>query len=81
MTTENSVAFCEIRKSDDIVSDLPENIYASMFVNEETYLVVSNLTGGDYTLKLSSEWIDRESEIESDIFEIKNDSMIFLIKK
>lgn len=81
MTTENSIAFCEIKKSDDIVSDIPENVFASMFVNEETYLVVSNLTGSDYTLKLSSEWTDRESGTTSDTFEIKNNTIVFLIKK
>ena len=81
MTTENSIAFCEIKKSDDIVSDIPENVFASMFVNEETYLVVSNLTGSDYTLKLSSEWTDRESGTTSDTFEIKNNTIVFFIKK
>ena len=50
-------------------------------VNEETYLVVSNLTGSDYTLKLSNEWTDRESGTTSDTFEIKNNTIIFLIKK
>ncbi len=81
MTTENSIAFCEIRKCDDVVSDIPERVYASMFVNEETYFAVSNLTGEGYTLKLLGLWEDRETGIVSDSFEIKNDSIVFLVKK
>ena len=81
MTTENSIAFCEIRKCDDIVSDIPERVYASMFVNEEMYLAVSNLTGDCYTLKLAGLWQDRETGIVSDSFEINNDGIVFLVKK
>lgn len=81
MTTENSIAFCEIRKCDDIVSDIPERVYASMFVNEETYLAVSNLTGDCYTLRLAGLWQNRETGNVSDRFEIMNDSIVFLVKK
>lgn len=81
MTTENSVAFCEIRKSDEIVSEIPENVYASMFVNEKTYLCVSNLTGNDYCLKLKGKWRNRENDVVSDAFEIKNNEIVFLVKE
>ena len=81
MTTDNSVAFCEIRKSDEILSDIPESVYASMFVNERTYLAVSNLTGNDYTLVLKGTWRNRETGRVSDHFDIKNDNIVFLGKE
>ena len=81
MVTQNSVAYIELRECSDILSPLPERVYASMFVNEEKYLVVSNFTATDYTLTLSDIWKDRVTEKEGNEFVIKPKEILFLIKK
>lgn len=80
MVEENSVAYIELRACDDILSPLPEAVYASMFVNEETYLVVSNFTGKDYTLDLSAPWTDRITQKRRASFTVPNEAIIFLKK-
>jgi hypothetical protein len=80
MVEENSVAYIELRVCDDILSPLPETVYASMFVNEETYLVVSNFTGKDYTLDLSAPWTDRITQERRASFTVPNEAIIFLKK-
>lgn len=81
MVEENSVAYLELRDCAEILSPLPEKVYASMFVNEEKYLVVSNLTDAEYGLKLRSQWMDRVENITADSFTIKPGKLLFLVKK
>ena len=80
MVKENSVAFIEIRDCADFVSPIPDDVYVSMFVNEDRYIVISNFTGKDYTATLSDEWLDRETSIRAKEFTIKNGSLLFLKK-
>ena len=80
MVEENSVAYIELRECDEILSHLHENIYASMFVNEEKYLVVSNMTSEDYALDLRGMWKDRVSQNISRSFKIKPKEILFLMK-
>ena len=54
MVTENSLAYIELRDCAEILSPIENDVYASMFVNEDVYLVLSNLTGKPYELKLAS---------------------------
>ena len=81
MVTQNSVAYIELRECGEILSPIHENIFASMFVNEEKYLVVSNLSDKDYTLDLRDEWSDRVSGKNGKAFLIKQRDILFLIKK
>lgn len=81
MVSENSVAFIELCDSEEILSKLDADIYASMFVNEDIYLVLSNLSGKAYELKLQSKWRDRVSGIVSDTFTVENERILFLIKE
>ena len=81
MVTQNSVAYIELRECADILSPLPENVYASMFVNEEKYMVVSNLTGEDYPLQLRTRWIDRVNKTANDTFVIKPGTILFLVEE
>ena len=81
MVEENSVAYIELRDCADILSPLPENVYASMFVNEETYLVVSNLTEQPYELVLKDIWEDRQTGHAAKTFHVKPGKLLFLIKK
>lgn len=81
MVDDASVAWLEIRECDDILSPLPEKVVASMFVNEEKYLVVSNLTDQDYSLQLRNVWIDRETQAEGRCFTVRPGKALFLRQK
>lgn len=81
MVTENSLAYIELRDCAAIRSALPEAVYASMFVNEDTYLVVSNLTGAPYTLELEGLWKDRQTGKIGNTFTIEHERICFLIKQ
>lgn len=80
MVENASQAYIELRESADILSPITEKIYASMFVNEELYLVVSNFETTDYKLKLSAPWIERRTGKASDTFIIKPGNILFLKK-
>ena len=80
MVKENSVAFIELRDCADFLTPIPDDVYASMFVNEERYLAVSNFTGKNYTFTLTEKWRDRETGKVSDTFTVKNNAIIFLVK-
>ncbi len=80
MVEENSVVYMELRESDEILSPLPDEVIASMFVNEEKYLVVSNLAEEPYTLTLRDEWMNRETDEKASFFTIPACGMVFLKK-
>ena len=81
MVTENSLAYIELRDCGEILSPLDENIYASMFVNEKVYLVVSNFKGRPYELRLSGKWRNRETGEVSDTFTVENKTILFVEKE
>jgi hypothetical protein len=81
MVEDASVVYLEIRECEDILSELPEKIIASMFVNEDKYLVVSNLSDEAYELALRDIWIDRESGVEGKTFTIQPGKALFLRMK
>ena len=78
MVTENSLVYLELRECDDICSDIPQYVYASMFVNEKRYLVVSNLGQETYRLMLKGTWMERMNGYLSGEFEIAPGQMCFL---
>ena len=80
MVEENSLAYIELRECDEILSSIPQRVIASMFVNEEKYLVVSNLSEEDYTLDLKEAWEDRVTKERKNSFVIKPKEILFLIK-
>jgi hypothetical protein len=81
MVEENSLAYIELRECGDILSPLPQDVYASMFVNEKMYLAVSNLTDQAYTLVLKDHWRDRVTGKLSNSFTIEAGKISFLIKE
>lgn len=81
MVAEDSVAYIELRDSAEILSPLPENVFASMFVNEGKYMVVSNLTEKDYTLELRDLWKNRETGTCAKRFTLKSTTILFLVKE
>ena len=81
MVEEDSLAYLALRDCDAILSPLSQSVCASMFVNEETYLVVSNLADADYSLQLREPWIDRQSGVASNHFTLKKNQIRFLRKQ
>ncbi len=81
MVTENSLCYMELRNTEAIASPLNEKIYASMFVNESIYLVLSNLTDEPYTLKLNGKWLNRMTGEVSDSFVIQKETLAFFVKE
>ncbi len=80
MVEENSVVFMELRETEEILSPLPAPIIASMFINEEKYLVISNLSDTPYTLELRDEWINRETDEKAKSFTLAPETILFLKK-
>ena len=80
MVTEESVVRMEIREADFIKSEIPEDVYISLFTNEEQYLLVSNLTDAEYEIELSGVWVNRETSETGNKFIVPVNRMIFLRK-
>lgn len=78
MVTQNSVVYIELRESAAICSQIPNDVYISMFVNEKLYLVASNLTEEEYTLVLRDEWTDRQNGTFGRSFPMKPWEILFL---
>lgn len=81
MVTEGSVLRMEIRESSLITSPIPEDVYISMFTNEEQYLVAANVTGKPYTLTLTGNWKDRQTGKVGKEFTVENNRLLFLIQE
>ena len=80
MVEQSSVAYIELRESKAICSQLPDDVYVSMFVNADMYLVISNLTSDEYSLVLSEQWKNRESGEVGNSFKVKTGEILFLVK-
>ena len=81
MVEENTLAYIELRECADILSPLPQHIYASMFVNEKMYLVLSNLTEQPYELLLQDVWRDRVTNVQGRSFTVQPGKIMFLMKE
>ncbi len=81
MVSENSLAYIELTDSEYIKSPLGGNMVASMFVNEEIYLAVSNFDDAPYELVLDGVWRDRETGERGSRFAVSKNKMRFLIKE
>ncbi len=81
MVEDGSVAYIELRECEDILSDIPERVFASMFVNDEKYIVMSNLTGKDHTIRVKGAWRDRVSGKVGDSFTVKHGCLLFIVKE
>ena len=78
MVEDETVVHMELRDAEFILSDIPEQVYISLFTSHEEYLVASNITGSPYTLRLSGRWENRETGDVAEEFVIPPDRMIFL---
>ncbi|MBR5543232.1 MAG: hypothetical protein IKU65_03970 [Oscillospiraceae bacterium] len=80
MTEDETVAFMEIRESEDVLSEIPKNVFITEFVNENRYMVVSNLTDEPYELELRDNWTDRVSGATGNRFTVPVKRLLFLKK-
>lgn len=80
MVAENSVAYIEVRESAEILSPIPEKVYFSTFVNEETYAVVSNFEDAPYELVLADKWKNRVSGVVSNRHVVPAGEMLWLVR-
>ncbi len=77
MVENGSVVYMELRDTALVQSNIPENVYISLFVNEKTYLAVSNLQQTPYELTLRDVWKDRVSGVEGHTFTIPPQRIAF----
>lgn len=80
MVTDESIVRTKIKKADFITSQIPEDVYISLFTNTEQYLLISNLTAAPYDLTLEGEWMNRETGEEGSKFVVPVGKMLFLKK-
>jgi len=78
MVTEGSRAWVDIRESNLFETGLPRELVASLFVNEETYLVLANYQSQGVTVTTKWEWSDRESPEVGRSWQIPGRSMRML---
>ncbi|MBE6637763.1 MAG: hypothetical protein E7618_08195 [Ruminococcaceae bacterium] len=80
MTEEQTVVFMEIRETEDILSAIPHHVFVTEFVNENRYMVVSNMTDTPYTVTLRDCWQNRETGEVSTSFIVPVHRILFLKK-
>ena len=81
MVTEGSIVHMNIRKSSLFLSELSENTIASLFTNEEQYLVISNIGDTSTVVDLAEEWFDRETKQFVKQVSLAGKDICFLQKK
>ena len=81
MTEDQTVAFMEIRESEEILSEIPDKVFVTEFVNEERYMVVSNMTDRPYVLNTRGIWEDRVSGAAGMKFEVPAKRILFLVRR
>ncbi|MBQ9797480.1 MAG: hypothetical protein IJW50_07135 [Clostridia bacterium] len=80
MVEENSVCFMNVTESTLTRGALPEKVYMSVFMGNEVYLCLSNLSDAVQTVELQEAWVNRETNARQSRFEIPAGGLVFLIK-
>ena len=78
MVQDESIAYVELRETEMIRSAIPDKVYISLFVSEEEYMVVSNMTEAPYTAELRDLWQDRQTGCEGSRFTVAPRRLLFL---
>ena len=78
MVEDVTLAFLDLKESAEFDSVLPEEIYASMFINDVNYLAVSNLSDKPFTLELKESWTDRITDEIATAFTIQPAQLLLL---
>lgn len=81
MVEENTLTYLDIKESAEILSELSEDVYASMFINDVKYLAVSNQSDKPYTLELQAEWTDRITGVCATAFTVAPATLLLLEQK
>ena len=80
MTEDETVAFMEIRESEDVLSTIPDSVFITEFVNDNRYMVISNMTDKPYEAVLRDNWRDRVSGEVGKCFTVPTHRILFLKK-
>ena len=80
MVTEGTSVYVDIKKSDIVKSELNEDTIVTMFINEKTYMVVSNIGDEPVTVELANEWLNRETGKKEKVITLNGKDIIFLEK-
>jgi hypothetical protein len=72
MVAEGGRAWIDIRECELFEGDFPRELVASLFVNDETYLVLANYGARPVMVKTKWEWRDRESPDTGKIWTIES---------
>ena len=78
MVTSGSRAWLDIQDSSLFASMLPENVNASLFVNDRTYLVLANYGTKTRLISTCNQWRDRESSLCGRDWNLSGRSIRFL---
>jgi len=62
MVSEGSWVWIEVQESKLFKGDIPDNLVVTLFVNENTYLVLANYGKSPVSISTTWSWKDRESE-------------------
>jgi hypothetical protein len=80
MVEESSNVYIDIQDSTLIRESKPQDLIMSLFVNEECYLVISNVGTRSETVTLNDGWIDRRTGKAVKELTLAPDTVHFLIK-
>lgn len=80
MVIDETVVHMEIRDCLSIMSDIPEQVYITMFSNMGQYMVVSNMTEELYRLELKGIWKNRETDEVGTDFVVPAKRLLFLVR-
>ncbi len=78
MVEDETVVHMELRDSAAILSEIPQNVFITLFTNQNDYLVVSNMNETPYTVELRDEWINRETNVKGSLFAVPPKRIVFL---
>ena len=78
MVEDETIVHMELRDAEFILSEIPKQVYITLFTGHEEYLVASNITEAPYTLCLSGLWKDRETGKTAEKFVIPQKRILFL---
>jgi len=80
MVAQRSRVWVEITEGRLFATPLPEETVASLFTNQDTYLVLANFAHDPGQVKLSDEWQDRVSSARGSEWTLPPRKLLFLRK-
>lgn len=80
MTEEGTVCHLNVGENTILQSEIPNDVFVSLYSNEKQYLVISNLSDKPYEAVLNDTWHDRVMRSNSNTFTVAPRRILFLVK-